>query len=390
MPNLTKSFVDTLSYTGRRETYRDDRLKGFLLRVSATRKTYAVETKVNGRTVLATIGPHGVFTAEQARKEAQPLLADMARGINPNAAKRAHKARGVTLQQAFKEFLAARKNLKPRTVADYRLAMSKAFPDWGNRALVDITKDMIERRHRELGKRSPARANLYMRFLRALFNFAAGRYEDAEGRSLVPENPVRRLSQARAWYCVKPRETMVQPEDMSAWWQAVEALSNRDAADYFKVLVLTGLRRSESLTLRWEAVTATTLTVPDTKNGKPHTLPLSDYLRELFDHRRKPEGPVFGALSNVRYALTAVRKQSVSFTLHDLRRTFATAAANKVKLPWITVKALLNHKVRDITGQYVVQDVDSLREPMQQVTDYLLRCAKVRSADVVTLRRTVD
>lgn len=39
-----------------------------------------------------------------------------------------------------------------------------------------------------------------MRVLRALFNFAAGQYENAEGRSLILENPVKRLSQTRAWY----------------------------------------------------------------------------------------------------------------------------------------------------------------------------------------------
>ena len=62
-----------------------------------------------------------------------------------------------------------------------------------------------------------------MRLLRALFNFAAGQYEDAKGQSLITENPVKRLSQTRAWYRVERRQTYIKPHELAAWHQGVVA-----------------------------------------------------------------------------------------------------------------------------------------------------------------------
>jgi hypothetical protein len=49
---------------------------------------------------------------------------------------------------------------------------------------------MVAKRHTQLGIKSEAQANLSMRFLRALFNFASGQYEDSKGQSLIADNPV--------------------------------------------------------------------------------------------------------------------------------------------------------------------------------------------------------
>ena len=59
------------------------------------------------------------------------------------------------------------------------------------------------------------------------------------------------------------------------------------------------------------------------------------------------------------------------FTPHDLRRTFETTA-NRLAFSQYTLKKLVNHRnTRDVTGRYIVLDIDELREPMQQITDEL-------------------
>ena len=72
------------------------------------------------------------------------------------------------------------------------------------------------------------------------------------------------------------------------------------------------------------------------------------------------------------------------FCIHDLRRTFATIA-DSLDIPGYAVKALLNHKGgSDVTAGYVVASTERLREPMQKITDYVLRCAGVEaSAEVL-------
>ncbi len=63
----------------------------------------------------------------------------------------------------------------------------------------------------------------------------------------------------------------------------------------------------------------------------------------------------------------------VTFTVHDLRRTFATTAES-LDLPAYALKRLLNHKMtHDVTAGYIMHDVERLRKPMQRISDYLNR-----------------
>ena len=297
----------------------------------------------------------------------------------------------------------AGRDLKPGTVKDYRRVMAETFPDWQDRRLVDLTRDMIERRHAEFGERSHARANNAMRVLRALFNFSAGKFEDAQGRPIVADNPTRRLSATRSWYRAERRQTLIKPTELPAWWSAVEALASATVRDYLHVLILTGLRRNEGARLAWSDIdlTARTLTVPDTKNRRPHVLPLPDFLLDLFHRRLEAAAPgaiyVFpaatgpGPLVDPRKSLDAVIAASgVQFTPHDLRRTFITITES-LDIPAYALKRLLTHKsAADVTAGYLIIDTERLREPMQRVTDFTLKAAGVRESAQVAQLRTKD
>jgi hypothetical protein len=135
------------------------------------------------------IGRYGEVTAEQARTQAQVLLGQIAAGLDPLAERRADKMRQVTLKEVMTDYLKACKLLKPKTLYDYQRVLEIAFPNWKSKSLISITKDKIAKHHEKLGaERGQAYANLSMRVLRALFNFAAGQYEDSEGRSLITDN----------------------------------------------------------------------------------------------------------------------------------------------------------------------------------------------------------
>ncbi len=99
----------------------------------------------------------------------------------------------VTLQEAFSDFLSARKKLKASTIAGYKRVMATALADWGEKALREISADMVSERHAELSQdRGEAYANRSMRFLRTLYTFALERYENGSDRP-PPENPVQCL-----------------------------------------------------------------------------------------------------------------------------------------------------------------------------------------------------
>jgi integrase len=80
----------------------------------------------------------------------------------------------------------------------------------------------------------------------------------------------------------------------------------------------------------------------------------------------------------------------ITFTLHDLRRTFITVAES-LDIPAYALKRLLNHKMsNDVTAGYIITDVERLRIPMQRITDFMLRSAKLReTAQVIELGSAV-
>ena len=215
---LTKTVIDHITPPAHGQAfYRDDTLKGFAVRVTpGGAKSFIVETRVHGRMRRETLGRYGPLTVEQARREAQKYLGEVATGVDPRARAREASARAVTLQAVFEEYCRTRNALKASTLHDYRRIVFGDLKDWLNRPIAQISKDAVAARHRRLGERSHARANNAMRVLRALFNFARGQYEDAEGRSLFLENPVSRLSHTRAWYPDTRRRTVISPAHIAA------------------------------------------------------------------------------------------------------------------------------------------------------------------------------
>ena len=329
-----------------------------------------------------------------------PWLGLLAEGKNPFKEDDDRARTKLTLNFVFADYIKARKTLKPQTVIDYQQLIDRAFRDWHNHSLSEITKSMVQQRHRWLGRRNgPHYANNALRLLRALYNFAAAAYDDAEGHPLIPINPVSVLTQTRAWYPKKRRRTVITRAQLPAWYKAVLALRDQlknpkkpedgldpDAAlvsDYLLLVLFTGLRRKEAASLRFDRVDFVdrTLTIPDTKNGEPLTLPLSDYLLTLLERRTYettgafvfPGGGKHGHLIEPkRHVKRVIKESGVPFMLHDLRRTFITVAES-LDLSYYAIKRLVNHKISgDVTAGYVVPDVNRLREPMQRITDRLV------------------
>ena len=223
---LTKSFVDGLPFTtekGKQAFYYDTELKGFGLRVGNTVKTYIAETKISRKTVRVTLGKHGALTAEMARKFAKEKLAAMSQDINPNQVERENRVKSITLNEAYNDYILARKTLKPTTKRDYKTCAELYFKEWLNKPMLEITRDMVEQKHADLSKTSNARANLAMRFLRALFNFSA-EYRDGKGRVIIADNPVKRLSAKKIWNRIERRNNFIQPHQIKPWWEAVWTL----------------------------------------------------------------------------------------------------------------------------------------------------------------------
>jgi integrase len=407
---FTKQSIEKLTpaESGKRAYYADKRYK--YLRLAVTEKgakSWVLQRRINGRVSRITLGRFPDLTPENAIKGLEKTMGRIANGEDPRTTELSRDSRKLTLGDAFEVMLKVRQ-LKASTTTGYRNLIYKgALHDWANKPLVSITPDVVAERHAYLIKNSGgAYANVAMRTLRAIWNFVAAQYEDAQGASLLPPNPVTRLSKTKAWVRLERRKSYIQLHQLPAWFEAVDRLraepwgsSAQTVGDYLMLLLLTGLRRNEGAQLKWTQVDfkVQTLRIGDTKNHDEHLLPLTDYLLELLKQRRLettdspfvfPSGNSQGHLSEPRtYLERVIRESGVTFMLHDLRRTFATVVES-MDLSHYTLKKLMNHRMTgDVTAGYIGNNVERLREPMQHITNVLITAGNNRHSEkVVHLR----
>ena len=242
----------------------------------------------------------------------------------------------------------------------------------------EITRQMVLKRHQELSSEiGKTTANNVMRHLRSVYNFAAATHDE------FPPNPVQILTQARAWHREQRRQTLVTALDLPSWWKAIMA-EPEHSRDFLLMALFTGMRRGELMARRWDNVDlkARSLHLPKTKNGDALNLPLSTFLVELLTERfERADGSPYvfpgpgkdGHLVETKKFLLRVSAGSgVSFTLHDLRRTFITIAES-LDVPYYALKRLLNHRATgDVTGGYIVVNAERLRGPVEQVAKRIL------------------
>lgn len=403
MAKLSNAFIDKVDRPASGQViYFDDRIIGFGLRVTPGGKTFIVQGRVGGRVVRYKIGSHNAWSCQRAEKEAKRILGLMAQGINPNAQKVAQRIAHVTLGDVFSRYKQDKK-LRLTTIKIYEGSIRRCLEDWRNRPITEITKDMVLQRHQQIScangphGKGEAHANQVMRFLRALINYAADTYE-IDGKPIVTENPVKRLTQLRAWNRVRRRQDVIRPHELRDWYQAVLTLPSKTMQDYLILCLFTGLRRTEAAKLQWCNVDlkAKSLRIPpeDAKNHEEHMLPLPDLIHEILSSRTKvPNNPyVFAGdrpgcpIVESKWSVAKVAERSgVKFTLHTLRRTFETTAES-LDVSHYALKRLLNHKTTaDVTAGYIVVDVERLREPMQKIANEIKRHTGIGEIQCKTL-----
>ena len=414
---FTELSLEKIESNGKRTRYYDNLLSGLILDVSvAGKKSFRVYKKIPGREtpINVTLGYFPSITLDDGRRMARKVMADIAEGINPNDTKRQFRAAAITLKEAFDVFITTRKR-KPVTIRGYTQVIACYLEDWSSKRLADITESMILKRHRDLTSQSPAQADLTMRVLRALFNFAKAEYKTSEGRSLFIDNPVGVLSEKRAWNNVTRKNTRLRQSQLKPFMKALTQL--RDDAikyrkdsqiafcDYIEFITFTGLRKMELLELPWNQVFIEDriFLLKDTKNGSDVELPMTDRLAVIFERRKhyKVSAYVFGTTSAKGY-LTEPKKTvakiceaaDVKFTLHDLRRTY-TSIAESVNVGGYTLKRLLNHSTSksDVTAGYTILTAEELREPADKVNNKLEECAglimKTQNSEMVKMKNLI-
>jgi len=368
---------------------RDTEIKGFGVRRQRGAPVYFVRKRVHGLARWITIGTHGAgWTPDKARKEAQAILGAIADGEDPAQAKRLDRDRS-RVTDAAELFLAHHgPKLKPRTREEYeRLFKLHLLPAFGHRRVDEINRTDVARFHAERSA-TKAGANFALACLSKFMNWA-------EEHGLRPENsnPCRRVKK----YTAVKRERYLTGEEFARLGAELDRVDAEGEDSPFvtaalRLLILTGARLNEILTLKWSFVDLERglLFLPDSKTGQK-SIRLSEaavaVLAGLPRHSGNPHvlpGRVEGGhLINLQKPWRRIRERAdiADVRIHDLRHSFASvAAASGGSLPMIG--KLLGHSQPQTTARYAHLADDPLRELNERVggtiADALAGARKVR------------
>lgn len=407
---FNKKTIDLLPIPEKRLRLRDTGVDGLVLELSPSgTKTFRVYKKIKGQSspVTVTLGKYPALTIENSRKKAIEALSAISTGVNPNERQRAERLCNISLREVYEDYTKTKK-LSASTRLSYRRNIETYLSSYQKKPLSRINEEDVKKEHRRISQASPAQADSTMRFLRALFNFAKYEYRGLENSYLFEHNPVQILSHQSLWNKVPRRHTRLTKGQLPEWFDALETIRQqgdlfaRSVCDMVEMALLTGLRRSELLSLTWRQVNLKELTfyISTTKNGDPLELPISNHLYKLLKrrfHERDASPYVFnapneyGQVKEPRKVLMRISEMSgVVFTLHDLRRTFTTTA-EAMNVGGYTIKRLLNHRTRrdDVTAGYMVLTPEELREPSQRIENELLTQAGIKTP-VVAMDETLE
>ncbi len=267
MPKITKRLVDAAEVRDKDYIICDNLLAGFAVRVLPSgRRYYVVQYRIGARYRRMSLGRHGVLTAETARRKAFKLLAAVKDGEDP-AGDRQESRKAITvaeLAERFdKEHIAVR--LKPGTAREYRRNLRRFIrPAIGRLKVIEVTRADIARFHHDL-RHIPYQANRNLEVISKMFNLA-------ELWGLRPDgtNPRRHIKK----YPEKKRERYLSSAELAALGETLSRAEQARVEDPYaiaaiRMLIFTGCRLNEIMTLRWEYVDTEgrCLSLPDSKTG---------------------------------------------------------------------------------------------------------------------------
>jgi integrase len=346
---LTKSAAAALPIPKDRNAIHWDRdLAGFGLRVSPVgTRTYFCQCRTrNGRGIKVTLGRANRITAEQARQKARELLAAVDLGRDPAAeikeARQAEKERKLAPTMAAlwadfesKHLPALRAKSQASYAAWWRLHIE---PRLGRLKIAEVTRARVEQLHREVvvGSGGPS-ANRVLATLSATLSHA-------EALGLIAANPCRGVKRA-------PEHARERDLDDAELARLVAYLAAAAApeARVIELLLATGARRGEVLSMRWQDLNGGnwwTIQASVSKTKKAQRKPLNGAALATLSLVEKGTAEVFPNVTESRLSKWWLRARAElgldGVHLHDLRHVAASLALNSGAL-LAAVSGLLGH-----------------------------------------------
>lgn len=370
------------------QTLRDTEVKGFGVRRRTGAPSYFMQTRIKGRLRWITIGRHGSpWTPATARREALRLLAEINSGADPATEKWAQRT-APTLADVADAFVEDHgPKLKPRTREEYVRLIDKTLkPYFGKRQTADISRTDVTTFHNKMAA-TPRKANFALAVLSKIMTWA-------ETQGLRPEstNPCTRVARFRENH----RQRFLRKGELARLGGVLNELEATSAETPYvigavRLLLLTGARLNEVLTLQWRHVDLdrALLLLPDSKTGQKPIFLNKAACEVMQTLPRAPDNPYCfagpgrtGHLVNLQKPWRRIRSLAAleDVRLHDLRHSFASLAAERgASLPLIG--KLLGHATPQTTQRYAHLVADPVRDLNDDVGEQLTKLLAAAEPD---------
>jgi integrase len=369
--SLTKTAIDRFRYEGsnnKKDVRWDDSLSGFGVRIYPSgKKSFVLFYRARGRQRFMVLGQYGPLTLEQARRMATTKLAEVIGGSDPIVTK--HRAtRGKTLKDLCIDYIEFHAKPHKRSWRkDLSRLTNHVIPHIGNLRVNAIVQSDIAELHRKVTSQTRYEANRVLEVLSTMFNKATSWGYDISG------NPAKGIQENRE---VK-RDRWLRAEEIQRFAEALESEPNLYARKCLWLLLLTGCRKNELLTLTWQNVDmfGRRIALPDTKSSNNHSVPLSEEAlallrtlpREIGNPYVFPGSKAGQHLVNIDKAWYRVRKAAkiTDVRIHDLRRSVGSWLAQSGYSLHL-IGNLLNHASPQTTAVYARLAEGNVRDALQE------------------------
>ena len=308
------------------------------------------------------------MTIPQARREARRLIAGY---TEPTKQGNGPRTPGHPMTAFAEEFLERQAHRwKPRTRdTNTWIVRKNILPAFGDTTVDAITVEQVREWFASMSQR-PGVANRSMPVLSVMMRMA-----ELWGYRAHNTNPCKRIRRFR----MKPKERFLTAGELAR----LNAVLTRDefwcpnVVAVIRLLLLTGCRVGEILSLEWDWIKGKRIFLPDSKSG-PRTIWLSSAARAVIDAIPRYSGdcpylfpgrPPTRPIDNIGFQWTRIRNEAglPGLRLHDLRHTWASVAAmNGVDM--VTIAKLLGHALVETTERYVHISDQSVSEAADRVS----------------------
>ena len=374
--------MDTIAVEARPREVWDDELKGFGVRVHPSgRKVFIAMTRVDGRLIRVTIGRHGVVTVAGARAQAMQIIAQARAGKDPTLQKK-RSPESRTMEDLCRRFLDdyVAVHCKPTTTKDYRHSIESFIaPKLGKRRVVDVRREDVVALHQDM-RATPYQANRTLAVLSKIFNLA-----ELWGIRSDGSNPCRHVKR----YKERKRERFLSDSEYARLGSALrdaEVSETPSSIAAIRLLMLTGCRLSEILTLRWDCVDleAGQLHLPDSKSGA-RIVHLGEAAVAVLRGVRRVEGNPWviagrrrgGHLTDLQTPWRRIRARAGldDIRIHDLRHSFASGGLLVGEgLPMIG--KLLGHTQVQTTARYAHLAADPVKAAADRISERIAQVTR--------------